>query len=477
MKTRLHRLSYSAFALIGLLVGLSSCGSDSKSSGGGNEGPTTSVTLPYQGCGSTSTGGHGGSVYWVTTLEDDASNGGSLRFVLNKKNESKIILFKVSGTIELKSPLKISGNTTIYGQSAPGDGICISGASMSGKDHLVAISGDNVIVQFLRFRLANTSIDADAFNCVGHKNILIDHCSFSWSTDECASLYENENLTLQWCLVYEGLNTDMKGNHGFGGIWGGRNVTFHHNLIANQSNRCPRFDHQYAGGAYYGPIDFVNNVIYIAKGGNGTYGGESCNTTGEQRKINFVNNYYRYNDGVSSGKYRIMNPTTSCSNCTDHCDGSVRPPLLYVTGNYVDGSATNTANNWLAISPATDAMKSTTAFPMAIEMTSKQTAEEAYTSVIAHVGASYRRDAADMKVINNVINNDGVTVSGSGDISMPVLSSEPSITDSDNDGMSNEWETAHGLNPSSAADAKQLYAGTSLTNLEFYMYDLVKHLY
>lgn len=477
MKNRLLKA-----ALFVLLFGLVACSDDEKSSGGGGEPSYSPATIAFpeaKGCGRNTTGGRGGSVYVVTTLEDKDPTTkkaipGSLRWALEKTG-SRIITFAVSGTIHLLDRLSIPGNTTILGQTAPGDGICLAGDALTtfGENYLLKVDGDNVIVQFLRVRLANTGFDADAFNCIGHKNVIIDHCSFSWSTDECATCYENSNFTMQWCMVYEGLNTDMKGNHGFGGIWGGSDVTFHHNLIANQSNRYPRFDHEYAGSSYYGPLDFVNNVVYITNSCNGTYGGESCNNGSNYRKINMVNNYYRYLASVSSGKYRILQPTTSCSNCTDKYGCSITVGKFYVNGNYVDGSATNTSDNWKGVSPSTDAMKATTPFAMAIEVTGKQTAEEAFESVLNHVGASRSRDAADTKVINNVKNNNGATVS-----TVPTLPTleQAEFLDSDGDGLPDEWEDAHGLDKHNTMDSKKI-SSTGYANIENYAQELVSGLY
>ena len=321
------------------LVFMTSCKDDKDIDSSG--GDKTNTVTPFdgaEGCGKYTTGGRGGSIYYVTSLEDDIQTSGTLRYAL-KQPGVKVILFAVSGTIELKNPLKITtGNVTIYGQSAPGDGICIKGRP-------VIIEADNVIIQYVRFRMGDADYDGDALECVGHKNILIDHCSMSWSTDECASCYGNTNFTMQWSMIYEGLNTDLKGNHGFGGIWGGSNASFHHNLIANQSNRCPRFDHDYVN-ILKGPVDFVNNVIYIVNSANGTYGGESCNTTGTQRNINMVNNYYKYSSSAGSAKGRILNPSTSCSYCTKAMGCStIVPGKFYIAGNYVDGYEDKMSDN------------------------------------------------------------------------------------------------------------------------------------
>lgn len=295
----------------------------------------------------------------------------------------------------------------------------------------------------------------------------------SWSTDECASCYGNTNFTMQWCMIYEGLNTDLKGNHGFGGIWGGSNVSFHHNLIANQSNRCPRFDHDYVN-ILKGPVDFVNNVIYIVNSANGTYGGESCNTTGTQRNINMVNNYYKYSSSAGSAKGRILNPSTSCSYCTKAMECStIVPGKFYIAGNYVEGYEDKTSDNWSAVSPVSDIMKSLAPFAMSQEV-SKQTAQDAYASVLAKAGASYARDEVDARVVSQVVNNTGTTVSSVD--SWPTYASGTPVKDSDRDGISDDWEDANGLNKTDSRDSWNA-APSGRSYLEEYMQSLVKDLY
>ncbi|HEY1021417.1 MAG TPA: pectate lyase, partial [Flavisolibacter sp.] len=200
-----------------------------------------------EGFGKYTTGGRGGEVVVVTNLNDEGE--GSFRKAV-QKNYPRIVVFAVSGTIHLKSKLNIKGNVTIAGQTAPGDGICLA-------DQPVSLSGNNIIIRYLRFRMGDRFQNAgktpgggsdDAFGAIGRKNIIIDHCTMGWSTDEAFTVYGGDSTTLQWNLIAEPLNysyhfekgdTDFE-QHGYGGIWGGRHTSAHHNLFAHCVTRTPR---------------------------------------------------------------------------------------------------------------------------------------------------------------------------------------------------------------------------------------------
>lgn len=440
------------------------------------------------GGGRYTTGGQGGSIYVVNSLEDDIVDPkiGTLRYGIQTTGK-RIIVFNVSGRIDLKGDLSIrSGSVTILGQSAPGDGICLSG-------YPLLVRANNVIIRFLRFRMGDLNgREADALTIEkGHSNIIIDHCSCSWSTDECLSIYGVENATVQYCIVSESLNNSVhaKGAHGYAGIWGGKNTSFHHNLLAHHSSRMPRFDHDYVTEANVGPTDFINNVVYNW-GGNSAYGGESRKSSGNQRQYNFIANYYKPGPATKSGvKARLLNPTTKCGNC----GSSVVPGKFYVVNNTMYGSSTVTEDNWAGVYPdessKKEQCKSNSRFVFDYCLKNEQTAQQAFDAVLAKVGCSLKRDAVDARIINEVKNGnytyEGSNGSTGGLIDTPAdvggwpeyKGTKDFSLDTDKDGMPNEWETLHGLDPEDPKDARATTLSKPYLNLEVYLNDIVAHLY
>jgi pectin methylesterase-like acyl-CoA thioesterase len=442
-----------------------------------------------EGAGMYTSGGRGTTttpttVFEVTNLNDDGQPG-SLRYALTASATYRTVVFRVSGTIHLTSKLNIRANTTIAGQTAPGDGICVA-------DYPVVISGDNVIVRYMRFRMGDKNqnkgqVDGsggdDAFGALGASNVIIDHCSVSWSSDEALTIYRGDNLTIQWSFITEPLNysyhwetgdTDWE-QHGYGGIWGAKRGSMHHNLIADCRNRTPRF----AGISTYTPntigvenADFRNNVIYNW-GINNVYGGEGGN-------YNVVNNYYKYGPNTSSGvRYRVCNPSFSAT---------VPYGKWYVNGNYVDGSATNTADNWAGGvvpqggSADIPTVKALTAFDLGYPLTT-ETALDAYENVLQKAGCSLpNRDTLDQRIVNDVRNRTGRIIDVQGGYphgtpydqtvnAWPALNSTAAPADTDHDGMPDSYETANGLNPNDASDRNGV-AANGYTNLENYLNSL-----
>ncbi|HUP10899.1 MAG TPA: hypothetical protein VM187_01760 [Niastella sp.] len=433
-----------------------------------------------EGFGRYTMGGRGGTVIIVNTLDDDGP--GSLRKAVTAKGP-RTVIFTVSGTIHLQSKLEIKGDITIAGQTAPGDGICLA-------DYPVGLSGDNIVVRFLRFRMGDKNqnkgmVDGgggdDAFGGTRRRNIIIDHCSMSWSTDEVFSVYNGDSTTLQWNLISEPLNysyhfetgdKDFE-HHGYGGIWGGKHTSAHHNLFAHCNSRNPRFD-----GIRNIPdenVDFRNNVIYNW-GGNNAYAGEGGN-------YNIINNYYRFGPETKKNvMYQVVNPWS-------------KPPKIpygkwFVDGNYVDGSHEVSSNNWQGVrlgdKNADDPALAKATAPFAIVQVATQPAKEAYELVLKSVGCSSpNRDTLDERIINDVKHRKGRFIDVQGGYphgtayeatinAWPALKSRPALADKDQDGMPDVWEAAHKLNPKDAADAVAYTIDKQYTNVEVYINGLVK---
>ncbi|GAB3198218.1 hypothetical protein ABID22_000604 [Pontibacter aydingkolensis] len=423
-----------------------------------------------EGFGRFTTGGRGGAVYEVTNLND--SGVGSFRDAVLKSG-TRTIVFRVSGTITLLSPLTIkNGNLTIAGQTAPGDGICI-------KNNTVTIDADNVIIRFMRFRLGDEAqVENDAMWGRNRQNIMIDHCSLSWAVDEVGSFYDNKNFTMQWCILSESLYRSVhnKGDHGYGGIWGGQGATFHHNLLAHHSSRNPRFNGaRYSNQPALEIVDYRNNVLYNW-GGNSAYGGERGNH-------NIVNNYYKYGPATtsSSKRNRILDA---------NAPSEAELGRWYVNGNYVHGYPATTADNWNGgvqnVSSAWLAIVRVNE-PFNFAPVRTQTAEEAYLAVLDSAGAILpKRDAVDARIVHETRTGTatygGAYGAGRGIIDTqatvggwPTLNSEPAPADTDKDGMPDAWETENGLNPNDASDRNGDFNGNGYTNLEKYLNSLTRN--
>tara|TARA_R110000868_G_scaffold136879_2_gene350092 strand:+ start:29632 stop:31020 length:1389 start_codon:yes stop_codon:yes gene_type:complete len=431
-----------------------------------------------EGHGKYTVGGRGGDVYEVTNIKD--SGEGSLRSAIEAKGP-RTVIFRVSGTIKLESDLRIKNpNITIAGQTAPGDGITLRGRPL-------LIDADEVIIRYIRVRLGDESGDeTDAISSRYTNNLILDHVSASWSIDETMSIYHGKNVTVQWCIIAESLykSNHQKGNHGFGGIWGSNYSTYHHNLIANHSNRNPRF----ASGC--GNVDYRNNVTYNW-GYESAYGGEVAqvgNAKFNFSNINMVANYYKAGPATEPGEiaHRIVAPW-SRNKADDY-------GKWYVSGNVIEGNQWVSQNNWLGGVQPQDGSEYIKGLkleqPWPAIAIKQQQPEEAYASVLQNAGTTLpKRDAVDLRIIDEV-KNGAATFEGStykkdhkvADLSKksgiidsqnevggwPELKSLSAPKDTDHDGMPDVWEKENNLEYNNATDRNTI-ATDGYTMLEKYL--------
>ena len=461
-----------------------------------------------EGHGRYTTGGRGGMVYHVTNLEDDKDNPpyGSLRYCLNKSG-ARTIVFDVAGTIFLDDYLNINnGNVTIAGQTAPGEGICIAG-------YPVHVNASNVIMRFIRIRMGDLHLEVedDALGGRGLTNVIIDHCSCSWSIDECVSFYGDSKFTMQWCIISESLrySNHEKGGHGYGGIWGGPSASFHHNLLAHHSSRTPRLGHFY-GVPQVDNVDLRNNVIYNYGAVVGAYGGEGMNA-------NIVNCYYKPGpSSKTSGNRRsmLMGISPNDPNGDNYDPNRPKWGQYYVNGNwcsskndiYAMPSQTDekkcTQDNWNYgfvnnISNITTAEKKAMRRSTELDagLVTTHSAQNAFLKVMATAGCSLDRDIIDERIIKEtqegkatfkgnksqiggiIDSQNDLKPAGAGDdwSAWPTLEGGEKPKDTDQDGMPDEWEEAHGLNPKYPLDRNNKHE-SGYTYLEVYINSLVEHI-
>lgn len=422
-----------------------------------------------EGGGAWTTGGRGGKVLIVTSLQD--SGPGTLREAVEATGP-RYVVFQTAGLITLGSPLSINNPfITIAGQTAPGDGICIRGETTEINTH-------DVVLRYLRFRRGNLKRRDDALGGYPVGNVIVDHISASWGLDENLTLYRYmgktpdgaddkravENITIQWSISSEALDLN---NHAFGGTWGGKNCSFHHNLFACNTGRNPSI-------GMSGTFDFRNNVIFnwrhrTIDGGDGS------------SRVNVVANYYKPGP-VTEGDLRFRICRAQARNSRDRYPGFGK---WYVTDNFVFGNPTVTANNWgggVQYDPATKYKDEiipagTEALvrsyePFEAAPVTRHTAEQAFELVLAQAGASLpRRDAVDSRVIESV--KSGKPTFNLGIIDTPAdVGGWPNYqpgeipADGDRDGLPDAWEARFKLNPRDAADNTADSDGDGYTNIE-----------
>jgi len=433
-----------------------------------------------EGYGKYATGGRGGKIFIVTNLNDKGP--GSFREAAESKMP-RMILFAVSGTIHLETPLGIRENVTIAGHSAPGDGICIA-------DRPVSLKGNNIIIRYLRFRMGDKyergekvdgSGSADALGAQRRNQVIIDHCSISWSTDEAFSVYLGDSTTLQWNLIAEPLNysyhfekgdTDFE-QHGYGGIWGGQHLSAHHNLFAHCNSRTPRLNGSRNGSPEF--VDYQNNVVYNW-GANNIYAGEGGT-------YNIVNNYFKPGPSTKkSARSRFLNP---------YKKGDEIPfGKFYVAGNEAEGFPEVLADNGKGVElnkgTEEERIGALVKTPFSSIEVPLVKAKKAYEEVLSGVGASFKRDTLDLRILRDVEQGTGKLIDVQGGFprgtafeltknAWPELKSQPAPADSDKDGMPDVWEKSHQLNPADAADANQVDNVNGYTNLELYLHSLLEN--
>ncbi|TWT86920.1 hypothetical protein Mal64_37500 [Pseudobythopirellula maris] len=437
------------------------------------------------GGGMYATGGRGGKVIAVTTLDD--SGPGSLRAAIDAEG-ARIVVFRVAGKIELESNLDIDHpNITIAGQSAPGDGVCIT-------NHSLNINTSNVVLRHLRVRRGNPSGGQGSDNIGGHPRgqVIVDHCSASWGRDENLSLYrwvdrEAEvpaihgnvaqikhpvcNLTIQYCISSEALGP----GHEFGGTWGGRDSTFHHNLFACNTGRNPSI-------GMSGKFDYRNNVIF-------NWGHRTMDGGDETSLINVINNYYKSGPATNDNMVNIIarieqrdqnSPKGRFKAGGWYPTAGKRPGKWYVAGNHVDGFPEVTADNWKGIrlkAGSLDMEHARVLTPFEAWPVNQQTAHQAYDEVLSKSGATLpRRDAVDERVTEMV--RSGEVSHGEGVLLHPdevggypeyAYDADQVPADSDHDGMPDGWEQEHGLASDSADDGATDADGDGYTNVEEFL--------
>ena len=480
-----------------------------------------------EGHGRYITGGRGGEVRHVTNLNDKGD--GSLRAAVNG-NDKKIVVFDVSGIIALESDLVIGANTTIEGQTAPAPGITVR--------YRTVRPGDNNIIRFLRIRRGEEKDVNDGADATWQRQkdgIVLDHCSFSWSIDEIASFYDNQHFTMQWCTLGEALANPghSKGEHSYGGIWGGKGASFHHNFLCHMQNRVPRFcgarynwgsydKEKYANSIQAEIVDFRNCVMYNWGSGNGCYGGTGGGN------INIINNYYKAGPATKN-KTNVTQVSVANSSNASGSDFMGYCARYYINGNYV-AAANDKAENydWKGViydggtslingercipdekhlygnvtyyknTKNEDCVRIKLDEPVESGKVTTHSAQKAFEQVLAYAGASLYRDAVDARYMKEAA--DGTTtytgsaaktgdgkaithlpgiidyVKDQGEYTLET-NSHPKSFDTDGDGMPDEWETANGLDPDKDDSAAYtLDKHGFYTNIEVYCNSLVEEI-
>lgn len=460
-----------------------------------------------EGFGKFASGGRGGKVVKVTSLADDDSEG-TLRWAFSQHpGEAITIVFEVSGDIALSRELRVNrSDWTLAGQTAPGDGIVIT------RNKVNFGGSQNFIVRNVRFRIGQKNVagQIQAENACGAENCanyIFDHCSFGWSVEENMNTADCHFLTVQYCIVHEGLYNagHSKGARGYGCQWGGSPATYHHNLLAHNNSRSARINGA-RGEDYVVFMEYANNVNYNYGGSGGCYGGENTadisdyNGRNSAHECNFMNNYYRPGNASSKTTAVFINSSYARDGAT-----SWAPAKWYVDGNVAHGIASVTEDNSKGVTAETYGVadvlveeritpdkpyyRYTVAgtvgnyVPADYMLTDIESADEAFASVIAEAGC-VKRDRVETRVASDA--RDGVTTYGGSTkgIKSGIIDTEADAEgffewptdyevaqDSDGDGMPDEWERTNGLDPESP-DNNRLNA-EGYTAIEVYLASLM----
>ena len=465
------------------------------------------------GYGKYTTGGRGGKVYYVTRNDDCPDNNlvkGTLRWALQDGDDTpRTILFETSGVIYLTSKLSTKHpNVSILGQTAPGGGICIAGYN-------IYINKNNYIVRYLRFRagdIPNTSMPG--LQIENAQNVIVDHCSITWSMEESLTAYDTDYTTIQWSIIGEGLynSKNAKGARAYAMQWGGEHSTMHHTLITNSYNRSPRFNgvrNTSTGHDFQVDSEFANNVIF---NWGQIHGGEYNTEINNQswyapanpgyNRVYLINNYYRAGPCTVSRKDKA-----TCFTTADAPYGE-----WYLNGNkfetggtfssQLDQSALAAKNNdnFDGLEAGSDYRMST--IPYALSGLEYESAEQAYNNVIGKAGCSLPRyDEVDTRLLEEAAgirnpefvgptlaaagtlgiidspdditlqNHDTYTVDGVQYTNYPFIgmqNGDKYIVDTDCDGMPDAYEEAKEFNKNNASDGAAT-ASNGYTNLENYL--------
>ncbi|MFB2121256.1 SUMF1/EgtB/PvdO family nonheme iron enzyme [Parapedobacter sp. 2B3] len=403
-----------------------------------------------EGFGAFTQGGRGGKVYIVTTLEDyDADEPvieGSLRQAVEAEGP-RTIVFEKGGLISLKRILLISNPfITIAGQTAPGDGICL-------KDFSLVIETDEVIIRHIRSRLGEDQRqELDAVSINFGNNIILDHCSASWSTDEVLSSY-SEMVTIQWCIIAEGLfhSFHPKGPHSMGSIIEGKTgaISLLNNIYAHNNSRNPLIQNK--GEEPGAVVEIRNNVIYDW----GELPGYTSNPG--QARINYVNNYIKPGPSTSDrSRQYAFEPENHYTN-------------IYIAGNYHAANQGDTTDNTRLLM-ASDSLRKEVVLevPYPTLPYQQMDAETLFETVLNHAGATLpKRDAVDQRIVNDVRTGTGKIINSQNDVGgWPTYAAGISPLDTDRDGMPDEWEDEHGLDIANGSDHAADNDGDGYTNLE-----------